>query len=170
MVSFFAQTRRHAPRVAAGERVAEDARSSGGQKFSPTGWAFTGGCPTAGARHAPFANEVGGTSAGRRNSCEGSQQGAHDEMFAFLPQKHLSNLRLYLTDARGRKLGRFGNTQSKTAFGNGTAQSVTGNLFFMATIRIDTIMRSPPTHLVTQPVPRPLNSKDTGPQLALARQ
>ena len=70
VVSFFAQTRRHAPRVAAGERVSEYARSSGGQKFSPTGCASTGGCPTAGARHAPFANEVGGTSAGRRNSCE----------------------------------------------------------------------------------------------------
>ena len=82
------------------------------------------------------------------------QSGGHDEHFAFLPQKNLSTLRLFLTDASGRPIGRTANSQFKTAFGSGVAQSETGSLFFQATLRIDTIMRTPPGHLVTRPIPQ----------------
>ena len=82
------------------------------------------------------------------------QSGAHDEHFAFLPQKNLSTLRLFLTDASGRPLGRTANSPYKTAYGSGVAQSLTGNLFFQATLRIDTIMRTPPNTLVSRPIPK----------------
>ena len=82
------------------------------------------------------------------------QSGPHDEHFAFLPQKNLSTLRLFLTDASGRPIGRIANSRLKKAFGSGVAQSETGSLFFQATLRIDTIIRTPPGHLTTRPVPQ----------------
>ena len=88
------------------------------------------------------------------------QSGAHDEHFAFLPQKNLSTIRLFLTDHAGRPLGdRSANSQSQTAFGAGLSQSISGNLFFQATLRIDTILRSPPSQLQTRPIPQTITDQ-----------
>ena len=76
-------------------------------------------------------------------------QGPHDEFFCYLQQKHISSFNLRLTDHRGRSLGRFPGSKSKTSAGTGDAQSITGNLNFTATIRVDTIQHTPPKTLQT---------------------
>ena len=92
--------------------------------------------------------------------------GPHDEFFVFLPQKSISTLRLYLTDHKGRPLGRPYGSASKTAAGTGAAQSLTGSLHFSATLRLDVIQRTPPHHLHTRPIPRRINPKDSNPVLS----
>ena len=78
-----------------------------------------------------------------------------DQYFQYLAQKTLSNIRLRVTDHRGRPLGRPrpGNARPLTASGTGSNQSKTGNLFFSAVLRIDVIQRVHPTFLKT-PIPR----------------
>ena len=88
--------------------------------------------------------------------CQFTNAGSTDEYFVTLPQRGLSNLRLYLTDSKGRPLGRPSGSASKTAAGTGTAQSTLGNLSFTATLRIDVIQASQPNELQTPPIPRPI--------------
>ena len=91
-----------------------------------------------------------------------------DEFFMYLPQRTLSSMRLFLTDHKGRPLGRQAGSNSKTAAGTGTTQSVTGPMHFTATIRIDTIQRHPPGHLKTQPIPRSIPASKVGPGYLLS--
>ena len=93
------------------------------------------------------------------------QSGPHDEFFVYLPQKHLTSLRLFLTDSKGRPLGRSAGSTSKTAAGTGTAQSTRGNLHFLATLRLDVIQKQQPNTIVTPPVPQPIPARFTGPLL-----
>ena len=88
---------------------------------------------------------------------------ADKEYFIDLYHKRLSSLRLFLTDDRGRPLGRLmseltDNTaagiQESNAFVRNT-QSTLGNLFFDATIRVEIVRVRIPKYLDTIPPPVP---------------
>ena len=84
------------------------------------------------------------------------------EYFMNLQQKKLSQLRLFLTDSKGRFLGRVASDRSTgSAAGlvsdaDGKTQSSLGNLFFTAVFRVDIIRVSVPQILETTPIPPPL--------------
>jgi hypothetical protein len=62
------------------------------------------------------------------------------EYFNDFQQKHINNVRLYLTDQHNRRLGRRPNdTSTLTATGTGTSQSTLGNLSFSCVIRQSTL-------------------------------
>ena len=86
-----------------------------------------------------------------------------DEFFMYLPQRTISSMRLFLTDHKGRLLGRQAGSGSQTAAGTGTKQSTVGPMHFTCTIRIDTIQRHPPGHLKTPPIPRSIPASKVGP-------
>ena len=73
--------------------------------------------------------------------------------------------RLFLTDSRGRPLGRTPGSNSKTAAGGGTAQSTTGNLSFSCTLRLDVIQKMQPNTLQTPKPQQPIPARFTGPLL-----
>ncbi len=80
-----------------------------------------------------------------------------DEYFMNLNQKKISQLRLFLTDSKGRKLGRaLRNGSLGTASGTGDSQNTLGNLAFTATIRIDIVKVKDPNVLETKPLMPPL--------------
>ena len=80
------------------------------------------------------------------------------EYFMNLQQKKLSQLRLFLTDSKGRFLGRIANDRSTgssaglVSDANGKTQSSLGNLFFTAVLRVDIIRVSMPQVLETTPL------------------
>ena len=97
--------------------------------------------------------------------CSMVQSGPHDEFFVTLPQRSLNTLRLFLTDSKGRPLGRTAGSTGRTAAGTGTAQSTTGNLHFSCTLRLDVIQKQMPNTIQTPPVPQPIPGRFTGPLL-----
>lgn len=93
-----------------------------------------------------------------------------NEYFMNLQQRKLSNLRLFLTDSKGRKLGRLSTERDKgTAAGRYSGntftnenQSTLGNLYFTAVIRVDIVKVFEPVKLETigiQPPPRARESQ-----------
>ena len=99
-----------------------------------------------------------------------------EEYFMNLQQRKLANLRLTLTDSKGRKLGRTstqrdlgtsaGLTQTTIdAQGNpelsfeSNKQNTTGNLFFTAVIRVDIVKNSSPAKLESVGVSPPLPAR-----------
>jgi len=82
-----------------------------------------------------------------------------EEYFINLQQRKLANLRLFLTDSKGRKLGRTseqrnlgtaaGLTDSNLNF-ESNSQSKTGNLNFTAVIRVDIIKNRSPVKLESE--------------------
>jgi len=105
-----------------------------------------------------------------------------DEFFVNVQQRKITNLRLFLTDSKGRKLGRFtpDNDNSGTAAGRETTpaaitvtdggeptmaskrQSELGNLFFSAVLRIDVIKASCPTQLESEIFSPPFPGSKSG--------
>ena len=89
-----------------------------------------------------------------------------EEFFINLQQRKLANLRLFLTDSKGRKLGRTstqrdlgtaaGLTDSNLDF-ESNEQNKTGNLNFTAVIRVDIVKNKMPIKLETEPIlpPKP---------------
>ncbi len=84
-----------------------------------------------------------------------------DEYFLNLQQRKLANLRLSLTDSKGRKLGRTtGQQDLGTAAGLtnsdlnfiSDSQNTTGNLYFTAVIRVDIIKNRMPQKLESAPL------------------
>jgi hypothetical protein len=87
-----------------------------------------------------------------------------DEYYINLQQRKLSNLRLFLTDSKGRKLGR---TSGQRDLGTGAGltdssldfesnlQNTTGNLFFTAVIRCDIIKNRSPVKLESEAIRPP---------------
>ena len=71
------------------------------------------------------------------------------EFFLDIHQKQLNHIRLKLTDAKNRPIGR-STTNSNTATGSGNAQSTLGNLSFSAVIRFDIIKKRTVDHLETE--------------------
>jgi len=87
-----------------------------------------------------------------------------EEYFINLQTRKLSNLRLFLTDSKGRKLGRK-NVEKQDGTGSGLAgssatagsddfeskfQSTLGNLFFTAVIRVEILKTASPAKLQTE--------------------
>jgi hypothetical protein len=88
--------------------------------------------------------------------CQYTTQSGH-EFFINLFQKNCTNLELRLTDSHNRPLGRRSTstnqtaTHQYTASGTGEKQSLLGNLFFSAVIRVDVIQQQLPNELNTKP-------------------
>ena len=91
-----------------------------------------------------------------------------EEYFMNLQQKKLSNLRLSLTDSKGRKLGR--TTEQRdlgTAAGlvdgsldfESNLQNTKGNLFFTAVIRVDIVKNRSPVKLESEGIKPPLPAR-----------
>lgn len=83
-----------------------------------------------------------------------------DEYFINLQQRRLSHLHLFLTDSKGRRLGRLTGDTSNTAAGRaGSAedsfasdnQATTGNLYFTAVVKVDVIRVRTPQGLQSAP-------------------
>lgn len=93
-----------------------------------------------------------------------------DEYFINLQQRRLSNLRLFLTDSKGRRLGRLPGSSSNTAAGRigstvgsfaSDDQSLTGNLYFTAVVKIEVIKTRNPTSLQSTPPPFPQPARES---------
>ena len=93
-----------------------------------------------------------------------------EEYFMNLQQRKLANLRLFLTDSKGRKLGRTSEQRDlKTAAGltdsnldfESNAQNTTGNLNFTAVIRVDIIRNRSPAKLESEGIKPPLPARKT---------
>ena len=92
-----------------------------------------------------------------------------EEYFMNLQQRKLANLRLFLTDSKGRKLGRTSTQRDLgTAAGlvdsnlefESNLQNKTGNLFFTAVIRVDIVKNRSPVKLETEGVRPPLPARE----------
>ena len=113
--------------------------------------------------------------------------GSSEDFFIYYQQRKLNQIRLYLTDSKGRPIGRPGMADTLAVFGSGTAagaegtapsipplatdrttfassnQNTQGNMYFTATIKIEVIKKSTPQLLETQPPPfPPVPSKASG--------
>tara|TARA_R110001599_G_scaffold220152_1_gene418486 strand:- start:533 stop:1693 length:1161 start_codon:yes stop_codon:yes gene_type:complete len=93
-----------------------------------------------------------------------------DEYFLNLQQRKLANLRLFLTDSKGRKLGRTsGQRDLGTAAGlldssldfESNLQNKTGNLNFTAVIRVDIVKNRNPVKLESEGLPPALPARKT---------
>ena len=87
-----------------------------------------------------------------------------DEYFMNLQQRKLANLRLSLTDSKGRKLGRTSGqrdlgTSAGLTDGNldfeSNKQNTTGNLHFTAVIRVEIVKNRNPVKLESEALPPP---------------
>ena len=105
--------------------------------------------------------------------------GSAADFFIYYQQRKLNQIRLYLTDSKGRPIGRAGVADTLTVFGSGTAaglegtapsipplttdrltfvntkQNTLGNMYFTATLKIEIIKKSSPTLLDFPPPPYP---------------
>ena len=84
------------------------------------------------------------------------------EFFLNIHQKHISQIRLRITDNRNRPLGRPLNSVSKTATGTGTEQSTLGNLSFSGVIRIDVIQQRQVNEMDTTKLEPPVPARFAG--------
>ena len=85
------------------------------------------------------------------------------EYFIDLHQKHLNNIRFYLTDSRNRRIGRrpaSGNLN--TASGTGGNQSTRGNLNFSAVLRADIVQSLAPSQRLFEDTPSSVPARLTG--------
>ena len=101
---------------------------------------------------------------------------SNDEYFINLQQRRLSNLHLFLTDSKGRRLGRLADNRTNTASGLevtaasgevshvSTEQSTLGNLFFTAVIKCQIIKVRQPKNLESKkpPEPKPAREAQSG--------
>jgi hypothetical protein len=112
----------------------------------------------------------------RYENGQGSSEYIHyisqnDEYFLNLQQRKLTSLRLFLTDSKGRKIGRLTtDTTGGTAAGRepavatdpptfaSTLQNELGNLYFSAVIRVDVVKANCPVKLDTVIFPPPANA------------
>jgi hypothetical protein len=68
--------------------------------------------------------------------------------FLDLHQRHLNNIRFYLTDHKNRRIGRRpASANTKTAAGTGTEQSTLGNLSFSCVLRVDIVQSYLPSQV-----------------------
>ena len=87
--------------------------------------------------------------------------GTGNEFIMNLPNKTVNSLHFYITDSKGRPLGRAIGSQSSSA--GGTAQTTTGNFNCSFVIKVEIIQAFRPNKLVTEPPPQnPLFSKKQG--------
>lgn len=92
------------------------------------------------------------------------------DYFLNLQQRRLSHLRLFLTDSKGRRLGRLPGQSGGTAAGLGPSassddfssveQSTQGNLYFTAVVKLEVIRVRNPAHLDTTPPSAPMPARE----------
>jgi hypothetical protein len=83
------------------------------------------------------------------------------EFIMNLPNKTVNSLHFYLTDSKGRPLGRGLGTESSST--GGTAQTTTGNLNCSFVVKVEIIQAFRPNKLITEPPPQnPLFAKKQG--------
>lgn len=116
-----------------------------------------------------------------------SANGGNDDFFIYYQQRKLNQLRLYLTDSKGRPIGRPGVADTIAALTSGTAaglegtppaippaatdkitfvsvnQNTQGNMYFTTTLKVEIIKKTSPQLLQTElpPFP-PIPSKASG--------
>ena len=92
-----------------------------------------------------------------------------DEYFINLQQRRLSHLHLFLTDSKGRRLGRLTGSGSDTAAGRvgsgvdsfaSDEQATLGNLYFTAVVKVDVIRVRTPQGLQSVPPPFPQPARE----------
>lgn len=113
--------------------------------------------------------------------------GGNEDFFIYYQQRKLNQIRLYLTDSKGRPIGRPGNADTLAALAGGTAaglegtapsipplttdkitfqginQNTQGNMYFTTTLKVEIIKKSSPQLLQTEPPPfPPIPSKASG--------
>lgn len=116
-----------------------------------------------------------------------SANGGNDDFFILYQQRKLNQIRLYLTDSKGRPIGRPGIADTIAALTSGTAaglegtapsipplstdkitfvntdQNTTGNMYFTTTLKVEIIKKSTPQLLETEAPPfPPVPSKASG--------
>lgn len=116
-----------------------------------------------------------------------SANGGNDDFFILYQQRKLNQIRLYLTDSKGRPIGRPGIADTVAALTSGTAaglegtapsipplstdkitfvntnQNTIGNMYFTTTLKVEIIKKSTPQLLETEPPPfPPVPSKASG--------
>jgi len=83
--------------------------------------------------------------------------------FLDLHQKHLNNIRFFITDHKNRRLGRRpASSQTKTAAGTGLDQSTLGNLSFSCVLRVDIVQSYLPRELQFRTEEPIVNAKSGG--------
>lgn len=83
--------------------------------------------------------------------------------FLDLHQRHLNNVRFFLTDQKNRRIGRRPASASrKTAAGTGLDQSTLGNLSFSCVLRVDVIQSYLPNQVNFKVEQPPVNAKSSG--------
>ena len=92
------------------------------------------------------------------------------DYFLNLQQRRLSHLRLFLTDSKGRRLGRLPGQTSGTAAGLGPSassdafssdlQSTQWNLYFTAVVKLEVVRVRNPAHLDTKPPSVPMPARE----------
>ena len=83
--------------------------------------------------------------------------------FLDLHQKHLNNIRFYLTDHKNRRIGRRpASAGLKTAAGSGLDQSTLGNLSFSCVLRVDVVQSYLPKELQFRSDEPIVNAKSGG--------
>ena len=89
---------------------------------------------------------------------------SHDRCyFLDLHQKHLNNIRFFITDHKNRRIGRRpASSQKKTAAGNGNDQSTLGNLSFSCVLRVDVVQSYIPKELQFRTEEPIVNAKSSG--------
>ncbi len=92
-----------------------------------------------------------------------------DEYFMNLQQRRLSHLHIFLTDSKGRRLGRLPTQPGDTAAGlpgtgvdtyNSEKQATQGNLYFTAVLKVDVIRVRNPQGLESIPPPFPQPARE----------
>ena len=87
--------------------------------------------------------------------------GTGAEFIMNLPNKTVNSLHFYLTDSKGRPLGRALGTESSTTLGS--AQTTTGNFNCSFVVKVEIIQAYRPNKLITEPPPQnPLFAKKNG--------
>lgn len=92
------------------------------------------------------------------------------DYFLNLQQRRLSHLRLFLTDSKGRRLGRLPGETGGTAAGLGPSassdafssidQNTQGNLYFTAVVKLEVVRVRNPSHLDTKPPSVPMPARE----------
>lgn len=92
------------------------------------------------------------------------------DYFLNLQQRRLSHLRLFLTDSKGRRLGRLPGETGGTTAGLGPSassdafssieQNTQGNLYFTAVVKLEVVRVRNPSHLDTTPPSVPMPARE----------
>jgi hypothetical protein len=87
--------------------------------------------------------------------------GTGNEFVMNIPNKTINSLHFYLTDGKGRPLGRALGTNSSSS--GGSAQTSTGNMNISFVVKVEIIQAYRPNKLITEPPPQnPLFAKKQG--------